>query len=186
MEIIKHRINVVNEIDQKFGAEIDVRDHNGVLVLSHDYPNSQSQKLDDFIKYFPKERLLAVNVKSCGIEKDLFDILNDSKVKYFTFDFSFPYLLKAINNNLTCALRLSEYEKEIVKGPQWVWVDSFHSMWFDEKYIQTVKNLGYHIAIVSPELHGRNDKKEIEEIKILIKKKLIDAICTDTPEMWND
>ena len=111
MEILKHRVNSVDEINQNFGAEIDVRDHNETLVLSHDYPNSQSQKLDDFLKKFPKEKLLAINVKSCGIEKKLALILKNYEVKYFAFDFSFPYIFDAIKNNITCALRLSEYEK---------------------------------------------------------------------------
>jgi len=186
MEILKHRVNSVDEINQNFGAEIDVRDHNETLVLSHDYPNSQSQKLDDFLKKFPKEKLLAINVKSCGIEKKLALILKNYEVKYFAFDFSFPYLFDAIKNNITCALRLSEYEKELLEGPKWTWIDSFHSIWFDEKYVQSIKNLGYSIAIVSPELHGRNVKNEFKQIESLIDKGLVDAICTDNLEMWND
>ena len=107
-------------------------------------------------------------------------------MEYFAFDFSFPYLFDAIKNNITCALRLSEYEKELLEGPKWTWIDSFHSIWFDEKYVQSIKNLGYSIAIVSPELHGRNVKNEFKQIESLIDKGLVDAICTDNLEMWND
>ena len=45
MEILKHRVNTINEIDLNFGAEIDVRDYDGSLVLSHDCPNSQNLQL---------------------------------------------------------------------------------------------------------------------------------------------
>jgi|TARA_B100000959_G_scaffold202719_1_gene212196 hypothetical protein len=184
MEILKHRVNTINEIDQNFGAEIDVRDYNGSLVLSHDYPNPQNPQLINFLKNFPKDKLLAVNVKSCGIEKDLFDILKNKQINYFVFDFSIPSLFDAIKNNLTCALRLSEFEKELLDGPKWVWLDSFKSIWYSKDYVRSIKSLGYSISVVSPELHGRSDRKEIEQIKSLIDDDLIDAICTDIPEMW--
>jgi hypothetical protein len=184
MEILKHRVNTINEIDQNFGAEIDVRDYDGSLVLSHDCPNSQNLQLINFLKNFPKEKLLAVNVKSCGIEKDLFDILHNKQINYFAFDFSLPSIFDAMKNNLTCALRLSEFEKELLDGPKWIWLDSFKSIWYSKDYVYSIKNLGYSISVVSPELHGRSDEKEIDQIKSLIDDDLIDAICTDIPETW--
>ena len=47
LKILKHRGNAVNDIDSNLGIEIDVRDYNNELVLSHDYPNQQSVKLDE-------------------------------------------------------------------------------------------------------------------------------------------
>ena len=184
MEILKHRVNCISEIDLKHGAEIDVRDHNGVIVLSHDYPNNNSESLVTFLKHFPKNQLLAINIKSCGIEADVNNIVQENHEKYFLFDFSLPSLLKSINMKIPCALRLSEYEKELIKGPTWVWVDSFHSIWFDDEYLKLIKNKGYNVALVSPELHMRSNELDYEKIKSLISKKLVDAICTDMVNSW--
>ena len=63
MEIIKHRINCISDIDSEFGAEIDVRDNNGKIVLSHDYPDNTSETLSNFLKHFPKNRLLQLMLK---------------------------------------------------------------------------------------------------------------------------
>jgi hypothetical protein len=184
MEILKHRVNRISDIDLEYGAEIDVRDHNGTIVLSHDYPDNNSENLVDFLKYFPKNRLLAINVKSCGIEMNVNNILKQNHNNYFLFDFSLPYLLKSIHVNIPCALRLSEYEKELLEGPKWIWIDSFHSIWYDDKYIKLIKNKGYQTVLVSPELHGRSNQLDYEKIKFLISKNLVDAICTDVPNRW--
>ena len=113
MYIIKHRVTSFEEIPPKFHVEIDVHDHNGILVVSHDLPNPDSQSLEIFLKHFPKDKFLAINVKTCGIEKKLSYLLNLYSVNYFAFDFSIPCLLDALNQQIVCALRLSEYEKEI-------------------------------------------------------------------------
>ena len=184
MEILKHRVNYVSDVDFKYGAEIDVRDHNGMIVLSHNYPNDDSNSLVDFLRYFPKNRLLAINVKSCGIEIDVNNIVKQTHNNYFLFDFSLPYLLKSINMQIPCALRLSEYEKEQLNGPKWVWVDSFHSIWYDDEYLQLIKNNGYKTVLVSPELHKRTNELDYQKIESFIDKKLVDAICTDVPDKW--
>ena len=184
MEIIKHRINCICDIDSKFGAEIDVRDNDGKIILSHDYPDNNSETLSNFLKHFPKNRLLAINVKSCGIEIDVNNIVKQTHSNYFLFDFSLPYLLKSITMQIPCALRLSEYEKEQFSGPKWAWVDSFHSIWYDDKYLELIKNNGYKIVLVSPELHNRNNELDYQKIESLINKKLVDAICTDIPDRW--
>ena len=88
MEILKHRVNHIHDIDLDYGAEIDVRDHNGTIVLSHDYPDNNSESLVNFLKHFPKNRLLAINVKSCGIEIDVNNIVKQTHSNYFLFDFS--------------------------------------------------------------------------------------------------
>ena len=71
MIILKHRCNSIQDIDSKYGAEVDVRDHNGRLVLSHGLPNDKSVELTTYLKIFPKKTLLAINVKSCEIEEKL-------------------------------------------------------------------------------------------------------------------
>lgn len=187
MEILKHRVNRISDIDSRYGAEIDVRDHKGIIVLSHDYPKDDSIHLDEFLKHFPKNRLLAINIKSSGIESDIYNILKKhDHNNYFLFDFSVPYLLKSINLKIPCAFRVSEYEKELFQNCGWVWIDSFHESWYDKKYLQNLASLGLKNVLVSPELHNRNNMDENSKIKTLIMSGLIYAICTDNPNLWHD
>lgn len=182
MEILKHRVLDVHDIDPRFGIEIDVRDINNELVVSHDPPNDKSPKLKDFFEV-QKNQLFAINIKSVEIEKQLKEIISYYKIKnYFTFDWPIPSLFKAINSNLITAFRLSEYENYIYKNCDWVWIDSFHSIWYSTEQIKSLKKHGFKIALVSPELHKRySDLERFREIVSLCR---IDAICTDHPEKW--
>lgn len=183
MEILNHRVNSLHQIDPKLGLEIDIRDYNNELILAHDHPTEQSIKLDDFLKHVSRNHLLAINIKSSEIEYELKSILDRSKISnYFTFDWSIPSLLKALNHNLICAFRLSEYEKDIIPNCSWVWIDAFHSVWYDIDFLFTLKKLGLKIAVVSPELHNR--KSELKKVKEIIDVVKVDAICTDFPDFW--
>ncbi len=183
MEIIKHRVNSLKQISPNFGIEIDIRDYRGELVLSHDCSTKQNIKLNDFLKFVSKNQLLAINIKSSEIELNLKTILKNSKItNYFTFDWPVPSLIKALDFDINCAFRLSEYEKEIIPNCNWVWIDSFKDIWFDADFLNSLKHSGLHLAIVSPELHDRkHDLKKLKEIVDLVE---VDAICTDLPDFW--
>ena len=66
-------------------------------------------------------------------------MVNQKISNYFTFDWSVPSLFKALSYDITCAFRLSEYEKDIIPNCTWAWIDSFHSIWYDEKYLRNLK-----------------------------------------------
>lgn len=183
MEILKHKVNSYDEIDSNFGIELDIRDQNGDLVVSHDVPTYPSIKLVDFLKKIDKRKLVALNIKSTEIEKSLKKIISDADLKnYFTFDWPIPSLIKAQNNNLICAFRLSEYEKELFPNCSWIWIDSFKHIWYDEKILAELKDKGFNLALVSPELHGREN--DLEKFKKIVNAGLVDAICTNKPEYW--
>ncbi len=183
MIIIKHRANTRQEINPKYGLEIDIRDYGGKLVLSHDIPNDQSEHLESFLSHIQENNFLAINIKSVEIESELKKILSKAKISnYFTFDWPIPSLKKAINYDLNCAFRLSEYEKDIYPNCEWAWIDAFNEIWYDADYLISLKNNGIKLALVSPELHGR--KSDIDKIKNLINSVEVDAICTDIPEYW--
>lgn len=183
MEILKHRVNSFDQIDNNFGLELDVRDQNGDLVVSHDLPIASTIKLEDFLQKIDKNKLIAINIKSVEIEKNLKKIVSDANLKnYFTFDWPIPSLLKAQNNDLICAFRISEYEKELFPNCSWVWVDSFKEIWYDTKILSDLKDKGFKLALVSPELHGREN--DIEKFEKIVNTGLADAICTNNPEYW--
>ena len=61
---------------------------------------------------------------------------------------------------------------------QWVWVDCFSRLPLDRDIYKKIKELGYKICIVSPELQGQPEK--LVEYKEQLRKENIqpDAICT--------
>jgi|TARA_B100000678_G_scaffold276881_1_gene270121 hypothetical protein len=182
--IIKHRVNSIKEINPKFGLEIDIHNYNNKLVLAHDHPNEQSIKLEDFITHIPKNSLLAINIKNEEVEAELKIILSRSKTtNYFTFDWPVTSLHNAINHDLNCAFRLSEYEKDIVPNCPWVWLDSFNGIWYDADFLISLKKSGIKLAIVSPELHNR--EADISKVKDIANAVKVDAMCTDIPEFWS-
>ena len=184
MIIIKHRVNSIKEINPKFGLEIDIHNYNNKLVLAHDHPNEQSTKLEDFITHVPKNSLLAINIKNEEVEAELKIILSRSKTtNYFTFDWPVTSLHSAINHDLNCAFRLSEYEKDIVPNCPWVWLDSFNGIWYDADFLISLKKSGIKLAIVSPELHNR--EADISKVKDIVNAVKVDAMCTDIPEFWS-
>ena len=93
-------------------------------------------------------------------------------------------MIKSIKCNLSCAFRLSEYEKEIIPNCTWVWVDCFEKIWYDSNFLSFLKDLHLKIALVSPELHGRTS--EIKKFEAIVNSISVDAICTDMPEYWNN
>ena len=114
MEILKHRANSLDDLSSEMGLEIDVRDFNNELVLSHDHPNTNSLKLEDFLKNISETQLLAINIKSSEIENELSSLLDKSNISnYFTFDWPVPSLLKALKQNIICAFRLSEFSRTL-------------------------------------------------------------------------
>ena len=184
MIIIKHRVNSIKEINPKFGLEIDIHNYNNKLVLAHDHPNEQSIKLENFITHIPKNSLLAINIKNEEVEAELKIILSRSKTtNYFTFDWPVTSLHNAINHDLNCAFRLSEYEKDIVPNCPWVWLDSFNGIWYDADFLISLKKSGIKLAIVSPELHNR--EADISKVKDIVNAVKVDAMCTDMPEFWS-
>ena len=133
----------MDQVDPNLGTEIDIREYNNELVLAHDHPNNHSIKLNDFLKNISKNHLLAINIKNSGIEPELKSILDNSKISnYFTFDWSVPSLINALRYDITCAFRLSEYEKNIIPNCTWVWIDSFHKIWYDADFLSSLKKLG--------------------------------------------
>jgi hypothetical protein len=69
---------------------------------------------------------------------------------------------------------------------EWIWVDSFSSSY---DHLHKLKGLSsYKFCLVSPELHGRTEKKEIINLKSKIKELGLnfEAICTKDPLVWID
>ena len=86
--------------------------------------------------------------------------------------------------------RLSEYERpslNLIKDldGEWIWLDSFHSYWFDNSYLEHLKNNGFLICMVSNELQNRPLEVNLDSVIDASRNGLIDAICTKIPQKYS-
>lgn len=192
-----HRINTIEQLQQipnVYGVEIDIRDNlNGDIYIAHD-PFVNGELFDTFLQYY-QHAFIILNIKSERIEYKILELLKKYKINnYFFLDSSFPMIYKLSNDGeKNIALRFSEYEGLdtilSMKGKvNWVWVDCFTQNPLNkEKYI-VLKESGFKLCFVSPEL--QNQPEKIEEYKTYFHKNNIelDMICTKSYniEKWNN
>lgn len=186
MEFIAHRVNTIAELKQtpkEFGVELDLRDFGEKLVLQHD-PFTDGEDFEEYLKHYNHGTMI-LNIKSERIEHKVLELLNKYKInRYFFLDSSFPmiYLLSE-NGEKNIALRYSEFEgiDTIIKMAgkvQWVWVDCFTELPINLESYKLLKEYGFKICLVSPELQGQIEK--IDSFKNYFSKVGFnpDAICT--------
>lgn len=186
MKIIAHRINTRKELDEinpEYGVEIDVRNHGNKLILHHE-PFIKGEDLADYIKGY-RHNTIIVNVKNEGIEYRILELFNKHKIdNYFFLDSSFPliYALSSLGER-NIALRFSEHESIntilSMRGKvKWVWVDCFTHLPISFTHFKKLKDAGFNLCLVSPELQGRPD--DIDHFKLHLAKEniIFDAVCT--------
>ncbi len=171
-----------------FGLETDVRDFNQKLVISHDMASSENIDFEYFLEKYNqlgKGTPLALNIKADGLSIPLKEVLKKFQIEnYFVFDMSVPDTKSYLVNNLTTFSRQSEIEQEPIfyNEVNGIWLDAFESEWYLPGLIQTHLNLKKAIAIVSPEIHGRDHLRFWHWIKLnnlhLTENILL---CTDFP-----
>ncbi len=173
-----------------FGTEMDVRDYQGELVISHDIANKKNVSLESFFKLyktFDNELFIALNIKADGLQLKIKKLLDHYKIfNYSVFDTSVPDGLGYLKYNIKLFTRQSEYEKEpsFYESAVGVWLDEFHDQWIDKKIIKFHKKNNKKICIVSPDLHNREHLKGWERFKQIEKELGMNdlIICTDHPE----
>ncbi|MGF7173208.1 glycerophosphoryl diester phosphodiesterase [Azospirillum doebereinerae] len=144
-----------------FGLELDVRDQDGRLVVSHDPPVGEVPDLAALLELFDRHGRpgpLAINVKSDGLQAGLARMLAPLAPKdFFVFDMSIPDTLGYLRAGLPAFTRQSEHEPvpALLDRAAGVWMDLFESDWIDAAAIRRHRDAGRAVALVSPELHGR-------------------------------
>ena len=187
MEFIAHRINKKEELkklSKEYGVEIDLRDNvDGTIYINHD-PFVLGENYEEYLKEYNHGTMI-LNIKSERIELMILELLKKYNIKnYFFLDFSFPMIkLLSDKGEKNIALRYSEYEGldtlEKMKGKvDWVWVDCFTKLPIDNKIYRKIKDMGYKLCLVSPELQGQVEKLELYGKQIKENKIEFDAICT--------
>ena len=194
MNIIRHRRNTheeLAEISTDHGAEIDIRSQGDSLVLHHE-PYEVGTSFEDWLENY-RHGTLILNVKEEGLEDKCLELLAKYGIEDFFFlDQSFPFLIKtAKTGESRCAVRVSEFENIdtaiILAGKiQWAWIDCFTKFPLDLSSATLLKENGFKLCIVSPELQGRMEISDTNEIMAAMNSAGVapDAICTKFPERW--
>ncbi|WP_318498342.1 PI-PLC domain-containing protein [Photobacterium leiognathi] len=205
MEIIAHRGYWIDKaekntftafkraIDNNFGIETDLRDYDGEIVISHDIPTQNNRTLDDFLNLVSenKEIILALNIKSDGLQDLL--LRNDAikEIRHFYFDMSIPDCLIFSKKNMTYFSRVSDIEPTalLYLESDGVWLDNFTDDELDLVELDKVLSDGKKVALVSPELHGYCYESYWAKLKqyVLERKSSKNIlICTDFPMQAKD
>ena len=194
MKLISHRRNTVSELlatDSKYGIEVDIRSKGDRLIIHHD-PFVAGESFDEWIDAYQHGTLI-LNVKEEGLEARLIALMQSKGIAdYFFLDQSFPFLVKwSKAGEHRCAVRVSEFESietalTLAGKVDWVWVDSFTRFSLSEHDARSLKDAGFKLCLVSPELQGRDANVEIPQLASLLKERNIvaDAVCTKRPNLW--
>ncbi len=204
MRFINHRINTVTDLDSvpfENGIELDVRYHNDELILHHDpfqHHKNNPEKLDYILEKWKHNGPLIINIKTEGIEKECISMMDSYEIKnWFFLDMSMPFLVKyslltqganPILSPKNLAVRFSEFEPleyalSFTGKAGWVWIDCFNKLPLTHEIYKQLKQSGFKICLVSPELQGHS-LKQIPVFKDLIQDMEIDAICTKRQDLW--
>lgn len=172
-----------------FGTETDLRDFVQRLVISHDPAGQQSLPAESMFQAhqaLAPATPLALNIKADGLQQFVVDALEKYSVHdAFVFDMSVPDLLQWVQKGVPVFTRHSDVEPDPVcyALAQGVWLDAFHSDWWDVDVILRHCDAGKRVCIVSPELHRRDHRSAWDR---LLANDIQDAdqvlICTDLPE----
>ena len=161
---IIHRVNTIQElskIDKNFGVEIDLRNYENRIILSHD----PGENGEDFIKYVNnfRHKYLIANVKEAGIEKEiLYELEKKGINNFFLLDIEFPFLLKNFEEfGQFLSLRFSKFEsietiRYFVGKVGWVWIDTYSDFQLNDEISNILKE--FKICMVSPSRWQQSDK----------------------------
>lgn len=186
MHFIAHRVNelaMLQALPVQYGCEIDLRDRGDRLILQHD-PFKDGEDAEPFLAAY-RHGTLILNIKSERIEQRVGELLHKYDIRdYFFLDSSLPMIvLLSRQGEGNIALRYSEYETietvlNFAGKVRWVWVDCFTRLSLTRDDYLRLREGGFKLCLVSPELQGRPDdivpyKKQLAQGGIEF-----DAICT--------
>ncbi len=166
------------------GVELDVRQYNEEILITHDHSSDPRFLLRDVLKSLPRECWLAVNIKEDGLAEPLHQLFRQSgHQNWFAFDMSIPDMRPYMKLKLPTFTRRSEVENGIWEAQcQGVWLDAFEGEWYPDSLLEDLRRRGLRVAVVSPELHGRPHQELWNRLKALNDRENPFMLCTDFPE----
>lgn len=201
MEILAHRgaWNVsaekntmtafVNAVRSGWGFESDIRDYRGKLVISHNIADEDSLPVTDVFQLLAQESFhahFAINIKADGLKEPLKKLLDSYEItNYFCFDMSVPQLFEYQEAGILCFTRQSEFEETpvLLGNAAGIWMDAFaNDCWLTEERVNYYIQRGKRVALVSPELHGRDHELFWNRINNWVTDFSKISLCTDMPQ----
>jgi len=171
-----------------FGTETDVRDRDGMLVVSHDPADTGAILAERFFQIHEAHDLsltLALNIKADGLQSLLKALLSRYRPKdFFVFDMSIPDTLGWMSQGVPFFTRHSDLEPmpALYENAAGVWLDGFRSDWWTMDVIGRHLDAGKRVCIVSPELHRRDHRPlwdRLASSEFVHRGEVI--LCTDFP-----
>jgi glycerophosphoryl diester phosphodiesterase len=171
-----------------FGVETDVRDQNGVLRIAHDMPVGDGimdlRGFLDLHNAYAGSGTVALNIKADGLQESVRAALDDAAIRdVFCFDMAVPDALGYLRRGFATYTRHSDLEPvpPYYEEADGVWLDAFYSDWITPDVVRAHLDAGKSVALVSPELHGR-DPTAAWSMWATLRGQAI-AICTDRPHL---
>jgi len=173
-----------------FGTETDIRDLHGSLVIAHDPPGLGAMTAEDMLALhtaIDPALPLALNVKADGLQAMTAALLGRFGLTgAFVFDMSIPDMLQWLKADVPVYTRLSDVEPEPLLADRCagIWLDAFHSDWWDAATLDRQLVAGRRICIVSPELHRRDHRPVWDRLAAAAELIATDDVmlCTDFPQ----
>ncbi len=172
----------------RYGIETDVRDYKGKLVISHNVADENCPLFEDVLSIYREiksDGYLAINIKADGLQDMLEEILSKYKIdKYFVFDMSIPELVVYRARNINYFTRMSEYETDpvLLDDAMGVWMDEWEKAWINNDSISRFLNKNKVVAVISPEIHGRDEIVMWNYMRKIDNDRLL--LCTDKPDQF--
>lgn len=194
-EFIAHRINTLESLSNlpaDVGVELDLRDFGNRLILQHD-PFMDGEDFENFLTAYQRKGTLILNIKSERIEWRVLELIEKYKVEnYFFLDSSFPMIIAMVRKSIRqIAIRFSEFEPiesclALKHKIDWVWVDCFNQLPINLGNFKILKEAGFKLCLVSPELQGRAEEIKVYRQFLENEGIVFDAICTkfNNFSMW--
>jgi hypothetical protein len=190
MLLIEHRVNTVEHlarVPRDRGIEVDIRDYDGRLVLTHD-PFSGGESLEELLAAY-RHAFCVFNVKCDGLEGRITELAARFGVRdYFFLDLANPTLVNLTRSGeKRVAVRYSEFEPlegalAFAGKADWVWVDCFTRLPLDPAGYRALKR-HFKVCLVSPELQ-KHPRSAIADYRRLLRDMPPDAVCSDFCDDW--
>jgi len=168
-----------------WGIETDLRDQGGRCVVSHDPPVGACWTIEEVLAAHRPGTPLALNVKADGLVPLVVPALaGTDPADVFVFDMSVPDQLHWLRAGVATFTRHSDVEPDPVLYAEssGVWLDAFGSDWWSADVIERHVAAGKRVAVVSPELHGRDHRPVWDRLLAGGVHLLAGvALCTDHP-----
>lgn len=182
-----------------YGIELDLRDCNGSLVISHD-PPLPTRKLLQWSQFLGLYQgtcsartirpTIAVNIKANGLAQMVWKTIPPTwRENFFFFDMAAPDALPYLRLSATVFTRHSELEPvpAYYAEAQGVWMDEFAQSWISDAAMRAHVRRGKKLCLVSPELQRRPHRvtwarwrSQWRPWRPAAREKLL--LCTDFPE----